>query len=211
MRLMLKAAAAAGCVILLWLLVDWGKAAAALVDASFVLLAGAFAISVLGVLISAEKWRGLLRHERIDLSLGITAQLYWIGMFFSNFLPTGVGAEAVRLARTPARGGGLAPVGAAILVERLSGVLVLLALCALGLGLRPGKFDDVASHRLLSVGILSLGLIAAALLLAPGPLARLLAALADRLPQFLRRPLDAARSVAAAVADQARDPAALGR
>jgi uncharacterized membrane protein YbhN (UPF0104 family) len=65
-------------------------------------LAAAFAVSVVGVLISAEKWRGLLRRAGVRLSLAASARLYWIGMFVSNFLPTSVGGDAARLALTPA-------------------------------------------------------------------------------------------------------------
>ena len=71
-------------------------------------------------------------------------QLYWIGSFFSNFLPTGIGGDAVRLMLTPAPRGGCK--GAArILVGGLSGLLVMLLsmLAILILPLELGGAGDV--------------------------------------------------------------------
>jgi uncharacterized membrane protein YbhN (UPF0104 family) len=208
----LKAAAAAGFVVLLWFLADWGRAAAAVAAAAPEPLAWALAVSVLGVLLSAEKWRGLLRRDGVPLSLGAAARLYWVGMFFSNFLPTSVGGDAARLLLTPAPGR-RAEVAGSIVAERVTGLVVMLALCALGLALRPGHFEGVGGHRLLSAGVLAMGLAALALLLAPGLITRVLEAPATRrLPPLLaERPLGWARKLAAAVADQARDPAAIAR
>ena len=69
-----------------------------------VLIWAALAASALNVLISAHKWQLLLRRARVSLAYGVAAQLYWIGAFSGNFLPTGVGGDAVRLMLTPAQG-----------------------------------------------------------------------------------------------------------
>ena len=194
----------------LCLAVDPGEAAAALERARPLPLATALAASVLGVLVSAEKWRGLLRHAGVGLTLAACARLYWVGMFASNLLPTSVGGDAVRLLLTPAPGRRAAVAGS-ILVERLTGFLVMLALCTLGLALRPQYFDEPGLRATFLAGVLALDLGVVAALLAPGRLAPLLSGLAAHLPGILHRPIGAATRVAAAVGGLAGDPAALAR
>ena len=123
-----KALVAALLAAALCLSVDLDEAAAALARARPLPLATALAASALGVLVSAEKWRGLLCHAGVGLTLAACARLYWVGMFASNLLPTSVGGDAVRLLLTPAPGRRAAVAGS-ILVERLTGFLVLLGLC----------------------------------------------------------------------------------
>jgi uncharacterized membrane protein YbhN (UPF0104 family) len=205
-----KALVAALLIAALCLAVDLDEAAAALARARPLPLATALAASVLGVLVSAEKWRGLLLAAGVRLSLAACARLYWVGMFASNLLPTSVGGDAARLMLTPAPGRRAAVAGS-ILVERLTGFLVMLGLCTLGLALRPAYFDAPGLRNAFLAAVLALDLGVVAALLAPGRLAPLLAGLAGRLPGVLRRPAAAAARVAAAVAGLARAPAVLAR
>lgn len=122
--------------LVLWFSVDWTAALAVLMEAGRWLVLAAFLASVANVLISAGKWQVLLRRGRVSLGYAAAAQLYWIGAFFSNFLPTGVGGDAVRLMMTPSEQG-RAPVAASILVERLSGLAVMLAISAVALATLP--------------------------------------------------------------------------
>jgi uncharacterized membrane protein YbhN (UPF0104 family) len=181
-----KALVAALLVAALCSAVNLGEATAALERARPLPLATALAASVLGVLVSAEKWRGLLRQAGVGLTLAACARLYWVGMFASNLLPTSVGGDAARLLLTPAPGRRAAVAGS-ILVERLTGFLVMLALCTLGLALRPQYFDEPGLRATFLAGVLVLDLGVVAALLAPGRLAPLLSGLAGRLPAALRR------------------------
>ncbi len=205
-----KVGLALGWVAALWFLVDWREAGATLAGADPVPVAAAFVVSVIGVLISAEKWRDLLRRARVEITFRAAARLYWIGMFFSNFLPTSVGGDAVRLALTPSRGR-LARVAGSILVERLTGLIVMLGLCAVGLTLRPVQVDQAGLGQALPLAVLAMGAGAAVLLLAPGLLARILPVLTRPLPALLRCPLDGVQKVAMAIADHARDTTGLSR
>src|SRR3954453_9739156 len=206
-RFLLQAAVAAALLAGLAGLVDWSGVLAALRRTAPAPLLAAFAVCVLGVVISAAKWRLLLRRAGVALPLPEAARLYWVGMFFSNFLPTSVGGDAVRLALTPPPDR-QAQVAGSILVERLTGFIVMLALCALGLALRPpGPARGLP--WLLPIVLLGLAVLASALLLAPAPLVRLLTWLDPRVPAAARWPLAAARKVAAATAAHARDMRAL--
>ena len=208
--LAVKALVAAILVVALCFAVDLEEAATAVRGAQLLPLATAFSVSVLGVLISAEKWRGLLHRAGIRLSLAVCARLYWIGMFVSNFLPTSVGGDAVRLALTPAPKRRAAVAGS-ILVERLTGFLVMLMLCTLALALRPRYFDEpvLRGTFLGAVLVLKFGVVAA--LLVPGWLASLLSPLAGRLPAMPRRLVEAIVGIARTVAGLTRDPAGLAR
>ena len=186
---------------LIGFLVDWSAVAAVLRRADVAWIAGAFLVSVLGVLISAEKWNGLLRDNRIRLRLRRAAELYWVGMFFSNFLPTSVGGDAIRLVLTPAHGR-TERVAGTILIERLTGLFVMLAFSAIGLLVGPLS----SGHPGLIVALLSavlglLGIVTAALV-APMVLAKLLPVMVGRLPGFLQRALRKLHRVVITVARQ---------
>ena len=62
-----KLAAGCGLLALLVYMLDWQTAVAALRHAGPHWIAAAFLVSVLGVLISADKWNGLLRDSRIGI------------------------------------------------------------------------------------------------------------------------------------------------
>jgi uncharacterized protein (TIRG00374 family) len=207
---LMKLVASLALLALLIFLLDWSAAAVAIRHADPFWVAAAFLISVAGVLISADKWNGLLRDSRVVIGFVKAARLYWIGMFFSNFLPTSVGGDAVRLMLTPSRGR-TERVAGTILLERLTGLLIMLALSAIGLALRPGYFPDGVPHQLFIVtlvGLIACGLV---LLIAPALLARLLPGIIDRLPPLLQRFFRKLHRVTITVAKQARHRSAMGR
>ncbi len=87
---------------------------------------GAFALSnVLGGI----QWNILLRAQSVRISVGRAISLYFVGLFFSNFLPANIGGDvvkAVNVYRRTGRGGGVV---AATLMDRAIG-LAMLALLA---------------------------------------------------------------------------------
>jgi uncharacterized membrane protein YbhN (UPF0104 family) len=199
-----KLAGAAVLLLVLWLSLDWGHAAAVLARADPVLIWAALAASALNVLISAHKWQLLLRRARVSLAYGVAAQLYWIGAFFSNFLPTGVGGDAVRLMLTPAQGQ-LGTVAGTILVERLTGLLMLLQLSVLGLAFLPLDLGDGSIGRLVTAAALGSTGLVAAVLMAPGLFVASIERFAGMLPAALRAPLGPAQRIAAQVMRPAAD------
>jgi uncharacterized protein (TIRG00374 family) len=86
-----------------------------------------------GQILSALKWRLLLRAGGSDVSLGRCCALYWLGMFSNLWLPSSIGGDAIRIWRLHGAGitGSLAT--ASVLVERLTGFAALLTLGACGL------------------------------------------------------------------------------
>ena len=191
-----KLTGAAALSLVLWLSVDWPAAFAVLAGADGGALAAALAASMATILLSARKWQLLLERARIHLAYIAAAQLYWIGSFFSNFLPTGVGGDAVRLMLTPAPDG-RGPVAASILVERLSGLFVMLVLSACALVVLPLDLGLGLPRFVLVAGVLGLATVTLAILYLPSFFLGCLFMVEQGLPRFARRPLDFARRLAA--------------
>ena len=209
MKNMIKLSAGLLLLGLLGYMLDWHAALKALARAEPGWVAMALLVSMGGVLLSARKWQELLSSAHVALPFGYVARLYWIGAFFSNFLPTSVGGDAVRLALTPS-GGRTERVAGTIFAERLTGFLVMLVLCAIGLALGPWGALDPRMHALLIALVVALNVAAIALLLAPGMVAAAVSAVMRLVPRPLERPARKLRNVALAIA-QRRQTRALPR
>jgi uncharacterized membrane protein YbhN (UPF0104 family)/dTDP-glucose pyrophosphorylase len=83
------------------------------------------------VVINSRRWQVLLRHVGVREPLGTLTAYYLVGLFFSLFLPTSAGGDAVRVYKVARRGGRLPQTLVATLQERL---LVLGASLFVGLG-----------------------------------------------------------------------------
>ena len=76
-------------------------------------------------LISAYRWKLLLSAKGVDLPIMRLFMFYMIGMFVNNFLPGGLGGDAVK-AYSVYRSSGTVNVSvASVLVERFCGILAL--------------------------------------------------------------------------------------
>ena len=163
--------------------IDWHEAFTVVANADRSLLAGAFLASVGTVLISARKWQLLLQRARIGVGFPAAAQLYWIGAFFSNFMPTGIGGDAVRLMMTPAPDG-RARVAATILIERLTGLLVMLGLSAFGLLILPLDLGGPVPRYVTIAGVAGLAMAVTAVLFMPAQFLRMLEIVQPYLPRL---------------------------
>ena len=92
----------------------------------FVVLA--LALQCLGVMISSWKWWSLLRVRGHAVPYWWAVRAYFIGQFFSNFLPTSIGGDAVRIYLASRRTGAPAVAIASVFVERLTGFCALTAI-----------------------------------------------------------------------------------
>lgn len=100
---------------------------ATLASVNVPLVVVAFVLSVASVASKAWRWGVVMRWRGIQLSPGYLLFSYFIGMFFNNFLPSGMGGDAVR-AIEAARHTGRGPESVtAVVVERGSGMLAIFA------------------------------------------------------------------------------------
>jgi len=78
--------------------------------------------------ISAVRWRILIQAQGDSVPLGYLVKSYLVGTFFNNFLPTRFGGDIVRIWDGSHYSRSLLRSSAVVLVERLTGVLILLLL-----------------------------------------------------------------------------------
>jgi uncharacterized protein (TIRG00374 family) len=60
-------------------------------------IAVSMAVFFASVVLGAYQWHRLLCAGGIDLTFGKTFEVYWVGIFFNNFLPAGVGGDAMKI------------------------------------------------------------------------------------------------------------------
>lgn len=96
------------------------------------LIVGAI-LSIVGVWLRAIRWQVLLHAVDIRVPLGKLTYFYFLGAFFNLFLPTGLGGDAVKMAKLSQTTRQVPESIGTTLVERATGlwVLFILALIAL--------------------------------------------------------------------------------
>lgn len=95
-------------------------------EASLLWILLSFSLHSLGLLISAYRWQILIRAHGDSAPLGFLAKSYLVGNFFNLFLPTRFGGDLVRIWDGSRYSRSLIKSSAIVLVERLSGIIVLL-------------------------------------------------------------------------------------
>jgi hypothetical protein len=159
---------------------DWGRVVENVARMNWGWWLTAFAIYVGTQIVSSLRWQLLARPMGFRAPLGRFIALYFVGMFFNLVLPTSVGGDVVRawyLGRSnPGEmkpGRGVAAFGT-VLLDRLSGLLMLLSLACVAVCFCPAEVAPWLPWTvwgLTAAAIASLGLLA---LLArmPSPLQR---------------------------------------
>lgn len=87
--------------------------------------------------VSAARWQMFAKLFGFSSSLPRLTAFYFIGMYFNLLLPTSVGGDVVRAYYLNAESGRHFPAFISVVLDRLSGLLVLLALACLGVILSP--------------------------------------------------------------------------
>jgi len=187
--------------------VDWSEIGSLLQATAWPPLAFAIVLIAGLVGLSALKWRLLLTMHRVSITMGDAFRLYWIGIFFSNFLPSSIGGDAVRVALLH-NTHNLTTVAATVVEERATGFLVLVALSTGALIWGP-QYPPYLALPLWSGVMVAAGLLTALLFLPalsiPLPIKRIM----DHLPGVLARVLNAVTRVARATTALHRDPRSL--
>ena len=122
-------------------------------DLRWIFLAGA--LHIIGLLISAYRWRLLLHAQNVEAPILDLIQSYLIGGFFNNFLPTRVGGDIYRMVDSKKYSGSLLRPFAVIIVERLSGVYAMLLIGITAVAFYP-RFQEV---KALAIALFSLAIV----------------------------------------------------
>lgn len=121
----------------------------------------------LGLVLSAHRWRTLLRSVGVSVRMPEATRLCFVGYFWSAFLPTSIGGDVVR-AVSLRHLAPLSTVGSSILMERLLGFTCLLTLALLG----SFGLEALAPVRP-ALALASVGFLAAGALFFFGPIDRI--------------------------------------
>jgi len=140
-------------------------------------LGAAFSLHAVGLLISAVRWRILIRAQGDSVPLGFLAGSYLVGMFFNMFLPSRIGGDVVRIWDGSKYSKSLLKSSAIVVVERLTGVIALF-LFAFGASLIRLEMAKDMPIIWLALGLGALGLLSVVFFLLP-PAGRLL----ERIPE----------------------------
>jgi len=107
----------------LFLTTDLRDILAELGQADLRFLGLAFLLFVLSLVIRAYRWFVLVRRLDPGVPFGRLLRLYFIGQFFSSFLPTGYGGDVVRALELTQDTDSSAAIGT-VLLDRMTGLLV---------------------------------------------------------------------------------------
>lgn len=138
-------------------------------------LLGAFLLFVLSLIIRAYRWFVLLRSLDPAIPFGKLVRLYFVGQFFSSFLPSQFGGDVMRALELTQDTDSSAAIGT-VLLDRMTGLLMLFVM---GLVVLPFHAAQMQPWLVwLLIGVAGGGLVAGALVLE----GRFLRRLTGRLP-----------------------------
>ncbi len=97
----------------------------------------AVGIAVLGIVASGKRWQLFARGMGFERSLAQYTAYYFIGSYFNLLLPTSVGGDVMRVWYLNGKSGRKLAALASVFLERLNGLLVLIAMACVGVLLTP--------------------------------------------------------------------------
>lgn len=200
----LKAIVSGALLAVLILLLDMERFAAALVRFDPLLLVPLVVIFWITTLIGGIRSRVFFRAVGVDVSYWFLVKLYFIGYFFNNFLPSGIGGDVMRGFVAGKQSGMLKESYSAILAERLFGLLGTLSIGLVSLLFVKG----VPLEMGLFMGLLAVGGMSAVFILFSPHLSRILRKLLAPFPWGLSEQLG---SFAESLAEYRHKQAALFR
>jgi hypothetical protein len=127
-----------------------------------------FLTALAGVATGAWKWQLMLGRLGVRIRFRSALRLYWIGLFYSNFLPTTIGGDVVRVLVSRAElGGKTMELTASTIGERATGLLALLILASAALAAVSVPGLLFSTRMWFAIGGLTLAAMTAWLLLRP--------------------------------------------
>ena len=132
--------------LLLWILVNkigdsWEDAAPKATAATFAWLFGALVLTFVAVVLSAVRWSTVLQALGLHEPFRRLLSLYFAGQFMGNVLPSTIGGDALRVSRLAKDNGESPTTFASVVLERMSGWVVLPVLTLFALLINPGLRD----------------------------------------------------------------------
>ena len=130
--LALKVSVSLALLVLLFSRVDVARLWASARRASVWWLATAVALQAIVTLTSSWRWHVLLEAQQVHVPRRRLLGSFLIALFFSNFLPSNIGGDVIRIADTAKEAGSKTLATTVVLMDRGLGLLALVLVAALG-------------------------------------------------------------------------------
>lgn len=125
--------------------------------ATFAWLGGAALLTVISIVMSAVRWQQVLHALDLEGPLRHLVPYYFAGQFVSNALPSTIGGDVVRVSRLSRENGESPGTFASVVLERMTGWVVLPIMTLFGFVLNPGLRDlGAATHVAVAVAVATL-------------------------------------------------------
>lgn len=105
---------------------------------TFVFLTLGLAVTAAGIVLSTLRWWTVLSALGLRAKVRTLLNHYLAGLFVGNFLPSTIGGDVLRVTRQAADNGDRASTFASVVLERLTGWLVLPVITLVALAINPG-------------------------------------------------------------------------
>ena len=133
-------------------------------------LAAALATTLAGIVLSALRWQRVLAALEVDAGIRPLVAHYLASLFVGNFLPSTIGGDVLRVTRLSSSTGETPRPFASVVLERLTGWIVLPVLTLAALAVNPGLRElGTASQLAVTVAVVTLVLLAGLLIAAASP------------------------------------------
>jgi uncharacterized membrane protein YbhN (UPF0104 family) len=116
---------------------DFGVVAGKFANLNVWLWLAAVGVLVLAMIASAKRWQLFAQELRFERTLPQYSAYYFIGMWFNLSLPTSVGGDVVRVWYLDDKSGRKLAAFASVFLERINGLLVLIAVACVGVLISP--------------------------------------------------------------------------
>ncbi len=144
----------------------WSSITATILSATPLWLYAALVVFLISAFLGVVQWRILLSNRGIVLPFGRICRLYFIGMFFNNFIMGGIIGDALKVASIKARDGRGKAGFAATVLDRFAGLWAMCGFAVAGsvLLLRRGVYSgggiETAAIALFAAFLLFAGIMA---------------------------------------------------
>ena len=133
-------------------------------------LAGAAALTLASIVLSSMRWQAVLNVLGVRSHLGRLVNHYLACQFVSNVLPTTIGGDVLRVSRLSKESGQSPAAFASVVLERMTGWLVLPLLTYAGFVVNPGLWEaDSASAIAIGLATATLVVLVVVLVLVSSP------------------------------------------
>ena len=136
--------------------VELGDVGAVFADVRWVWVVVSLLLITCGLVLRAYRWQLLLHGLKVPVSFGRLVTLYFVGNFFNAFLLSGFGGDVVRILEV-AKNVPRNVAAGTVLVDRLSGLLMLFAMSLIALPFRPASFDPQLTLVIIVLSTVGLG------------------------------------------------------